>query len=96
MLDDMMDHLKKVRERPIFRQIPDKIIASFKQPPPMDGEGVEAAYEDFVELVLGNQSNFNIDPRFWGFVVGTGSPTGMLADMLASGLNVNMVGGPLV
>lgn len=96
MLDDMMNHLKNVRERPIFRQIPDKIIASFKQPPPMEGEGAEAAYEDFVELVLGNQSNFNIDPRFWGFVVGTGSPTGMLADMLASGLNVNMVGGPLV
>lgn len=96
MLDDMMDHLRDVRERPIFRQVPDEVIAAFRQPPPMQGEGAEVAYNDFVELVLGHQSNFNIDPRFWGFVVGTGSPSGMLADMLMSGLNVNMVGGPLV
>lgn len=96
MLDDMMDHLRDVRERPIFRQVPDEVVAAFRQPPPMQGEGAEAAYRDFVELVLGHQSNFNIDPRFWGFVVGTGSPSGMLADMLMSGLNVNMVGGPLV
>jgi glutamate/tyrosine decarboxylase-like PLP-dependent enzyme len=29
----------------------------------------------------------NLHPRFWGWVGGTGSPTGMLADMIAAGLN---------
>jgi aromatic-L-amino-acid decarboxylase len=95
MLDDMMDHLEHVRERPIMQQVPLEARGAFTQPPPMQGIGAEAAYRDFVEQLLRNQSNFNKHPRFWGFVVGTGSPSGMLADMLASGLNVNMVGGPL-
>jgi glutamate/tyrosine decarboxylase-like PLP-dependent enzyme len=95
MMDDMMDHLEHVRDRPIVQRMPDEAKGAFTQPPPMQGMGAEAAYRDFVELLLRNQSNFNKHPRFWGFVVGTGSPSGMLADMLASGLNVNMVGGPM-
>jgi aromatic-L-amino-acid decarboxylase len=96
MLHDMLIHLKEVRQRPIMQRPPEEIQAAFRQPPPIMGEGAEKAYSDFQELVLSHQSNFNKDPRFWGFVVGTGSPSGMLADMLTSGLNVNMVGGPLI
>jgi glutamate/tyrosine decarboxylase-like PLP-dependent enzyme len=95
MLDDMMDHLEHVRDRPIMQKVADEARGAFMQPPPMKGMGAEAAYGEFVEQLLRNQSNFNKHPRFWGFVVGTGSPSGMLADMLASGLNVNVVGGPL-
>lgn len=94
MLDDMMDHLEHVRERPIMQPVPDEAKKFFMEPPPMEGVGPKGAYEDF-QFLLKNQSNFNKHPRFWGFVVGTGSASGMLADMLASGLNVNMVGGPL-
>lgn len=96
MLEDMMKHLKTIRDRPIMQRPPDEVRQQFMAPPPMMGQGPEKTYDDFKELILKNQSNFNKDPRFWGFVVGTGSPSGMLADMLASGLNVNMVGGPLV
>jgi glutamate/tyrosine decarboxylase-like PLP-dependent enzyme len=95
MLDDMMDHLETVRERPIMQPIPDDVKTAFTQPPPVEGLGAEGAYRDFVMTLLRNQSNFNKHPRFWGFVVGMGSPSGMLADMLSSGLNVNVVGGPL-
>jgi len=35
----------------------------------------------------------NIHPRFWGWVMGNGTPLGMLADMLAAGINPNMGGG---
>jgi glutamate/tyrosine decarboxylase-like PLP-dependent enzyme len=35
----------------------------------------------------------NIHPRFWGWVMGNGTVTAMLADMLASGLNPNQGGG---
>jgi glutamate/tyrosine decarboxylase-like PLP-dependent enzyme len=94
MLDDMMDHLKQVRQRPIIQMVGDDAKALLSQPPPMEGMGPEAAYRDF-QIFLKSQSNFNKDPRFWGFVVGTGSPSGLLSDMLSSGLNVNMVGGPL-
>jgi len=95
MLDDMMDHLEGVRTRPIMQPVPDQAKKAFTEPPPMEGMGIDAAYRDFVDIILRNQSNFNKHPRFWGFVVGTGSPSGMLADMLSSGINVNAVGGPL-
>jgi glutamate/tyrosine decarboxylase-like PLP-dependent enzyme len=35
----------------------------------------------------------NIHPRFWGWVIGTGTPLGVLAEMLAAGLNPNVGGG---
>ena len=34
----------------------------------------------------------NIHPRFWGWVMGTGTPTGMLAEMLAAGMNAHVAG----
>jgi aromatic-L-amino-acid/L-tryptophan decarboxylase len=34
----------------------------------------------------------NIHPRFWGWVMGNGTVTGMLAEMLASAMNPNMGG----
>ena len=35
----------------------------------------------------------NIHPRFWGWVIGTGTPIGALAEMLAAGMNPNVGGG---
>src|SRR5262249_48153806 len=34
----------------------------------------------------------NIHPRFWGWVQGNGTPLGMMADMLAAGINPHMAG----
>jgi glutamate/tyrosine decarboxylase-like PLP-dependent enzyme len=35
----------------------------------------------------------NIHPRFWGWVMGGGTPLGVLADMLAASMNPNLGGG---
>src|ERR1700730_8159044 len=43
-------------------------------------------YEEFKRDVLPYPTG-NIHPRFWGWVIGTGTPLAMLADMLASGMN---------
>jgi glutamate/tyrosine decarboxylase-like PLP-dependent enzyme len=43
-------------------------------------------YEEFKRDVLPYPTG-NIHPRFWGWVIGTGTPVAMLADMLASGMN---------
>ncbi|MEO8227885.1 MAG: pyridoxal-dependent decarboxylase, partial [Gemmatimonadota bacterium] len=34
----------------------------------------------------------NLHPRFWGWVMGNGTPLGMMADMLAAGINPNVGG----
>jgi glutamate/tyrosine decarboxylase-like PLP-dependent enzyme len=92
MVDDMMTYLETVRERPVWQPIPEKVKARLNQPLPMEPEGPERAYQDFLEFVLPHPMG-NIHPRFWGWVIGTGTPLGMLAEMLAAGINPNMGGG---
>jgi glutamate/tyrosine decarboxylase-like PLP-dependent enzyme len=60
-----------------------------QQPLPRFGEQAETVYEDFLTQILPYNNN-NIHPRFWGWVMGGGTPMGMLADMLASGMNSNV------
>ena len=50
------------------------------------------AYQDFVDKILPYPMG-NIHPRFWGWVIGTGTPFGVLAEMLAATMNPNMGGG---
>jgi aromatic-L-amino-acid/L-tryptophan decarboxylase len=86
MVDDLMDHLAGVRERPVWRPVPQAVKDRLAQPLPIEAEGAGRAYEDFRELVLPYPLG-NTHPRFWGWVIGTGTPLGMLAEMLAAGMN---------
>lgn len=92
MVDDMMTYLETVRERPVWQPIPVAARARFTQPVPIEPEGTERAYADFLQHVLPHPMG-NIHPRFWGWVIGTGTPLGMLAEMLAAGMNPNVGGG---
>jgi aromatic-L-amino-acid decarboxylase len=92
MVDDLLDYLRTVRERPVWRPIPPELRARFRVPVPRAPEGAERAYQDFRDHVLPHPMG-NIHPRFWGWVIGTGTPLGALAEMLAAGMNPNMGGG---
>lgn len=87
MIDDMMDWLKGIRELE-FQIIPDEIKKKINEPLPLKPQGYEHVYEDFKEQVL-PYPLLSITPKWWGFVVGTGSPYGMLAEMLSAGMNPN-------
>ncbi|MCZ6766986.1 MAG: pyridoxal-dependent decarboxylase [bacterium] len=88
MVDDMLDYLRTVRSRPVFQPVPNDRRDFFRSGPPTKPQGAEAAYEDFREAVRDYPIG-NIHPRFWGWVMGTGTPFGMLAEMLAAGMNTN-------
>lgn len=92
MLDDMLDHLASVRDRPVWQPLPAGLEDQFDQPLPTAPQDPEQVYESFVAHVLPYQLG-NIHPRFWGWVIGTGTPMGMLAAMLAAGVNPNAWGG---
>src|SRR6266540_2703347 len=92
MVDDLLDYLRIVRERLVWRPIPAELRARFRGPAPRAPEGAERAYQDFRDHVLPHPMG-NIHPRFWGWVIGTGTPLGALAEMLAAGMNPNMGGG---
>lgn len=91
MVDEMLDLLEHVRDEPVWKPMPDEVRARLRESVPLDPLGAEAAYEDFRRDVLPYRMG-SIHPRFWGWVIGTGTPLGMLADMLASGLNPNVGG----
>ncbi len=92
MVDDMLGYLEQVRERPAWQPVPDSVKERLRQPVPREPEGAERAYEDFRELVLPYPLG-NIHPRFWAWVIGTGTPLGALAEMLAATMNPNVGGG---
>ena len=91
MVDDMLDYLKTVRERPIWRHAPEQVKAHFSGPLPLDPQPLDEVYEDFLENVLPYPVG-NIHPRFWGWVLGTGTVSGALAELLAATMNTNTGG----
>ncbi len=91
MVDDMITYLQTLRERPAWRPMPQQVKEQLQQPLPLQPQGVEKAYQDFVENVL-PYPHGNIHPRYWGFVNGSGTVFGMLAEMLAATVNPNVGG----
>ncbi len=91
MVDDMLTHLSTLRDQPAWREMPPAVRASFDEALPSAGVGAEAAYRAFVERIM-PYTNGNIHPRFWGWVQGSGTPLGMMADMLAAGINPHLAG----
>lgn len=92
MLDDLLSYMETLRERPVWQPVPDAVKARLAEPLPAQPQPVEAVYQQFADDVLPYPMG-NTHPRFWGWVMGAGTPLGVLADMLASGFNPNMGGG---
>ncbi len=92
MLDDMLDWLEHVRARPVWQPFPESARQALRRPLPRAPEGAGPAYEDFRRHVLPYPMG-NVHPRFWAWVIGTGTPLGALAEMLAATMNPNMGGG---
>jgi glutamate/tyrosine decarboxylase-like PLP-dependent enzyme len=91
MVDDAMNYLETVRDRPLWQPIPAAAKTFFKQPLPQKPQAAEGAYRDFLDYVLPHPMG-NIHPRFWAWVIGTGTPLGALAEMLAAVMNPNVGG----
>jgi glutamate/tyrosine decarboxylase-like PLP-dependent enzyme len=91
-IDDGFDHLQTVRDRPVWRPAPPPVLARLQGPAPREPQGAEAAYGDFLELVLPYPMG-NTHPRFWSWYMGNGTPFGAVADFLAAVVNPNMGGG---
>ena len=86
MLDDMLDHLQTLRDRPVWEHAPHRVKQHFAGPPPADPQAPEAVYEEYLEHVLPHLHGL-CHPRFWGWVGGSGTVMGAVADFLASATN---------
>ena len=92
MLDDMMTRLETIRDHD-FHWPSEKEVKELMLPLPEKGTGERETYQIFKENIL-NFSLTHIKPNFWGVVAGTGSPYGMLVEMLVGGVNNLMAAKP--
>ena len=82
-LDDAMDYMESLRERSAWEHAPARVKAHFDGPPPAGPQPIEDIYREYVEYVQPYQLG-NSHPRFWGWVLGSGTPMGVIAEMLAA------------
>lgn len=91
MLDDIFDYMQHLRERPVWQPAPQEVRNRFQEPLPRTPTDIAAIHQAFMQDVLPYAIG-NAHPGFMGWVQGGGTPVGMLAEMLAAGLNANVGG----
>jgi glutamate/tyrosine decarboxylase-like PLP-dependent enzyme len=92
MVDDSLDYLRTVADRPPWQPLPASVRSALTaEPLPRAAQTAERAYDEFLTNVL-PYTNGNRHPRFWGWIQGSGTPLGMMADMLAAGMNPHCAG----
>jgi aromatic-L-amino-acid decarboxylase len=91
MLDDMVDYLEKIRDRPVWQPIPEAIRERFRGDLPAGPSDLAAVHDEFTRYILPFAAG-NVHPGFMGWVHGAGTPVGLVAEMLAGGLNANLGG----
>src|ERR1022692_4641015 len=91
MLDDMFDHMETLREQPVWRAPPPDRLSGICEALPREPMPLADVHAQFMRSILPYSSG-NAHPGFMGWVQGGGTPVGMLAEMLAAGMNANLGG----
>lgn len=91
-VDLMADHFARVRDVDTSPgETPPEVAAEFDDPLPVEGEDPEAVLGEWHERIYPFAAHPG-SPRWFGFVMGSGTPLGALADGLASAVNMNVGG----
>ncbi|MGD0430157.1 MAG: pyridoxal-dependent decarboxylase [Acetobacteraceae bacterium] len=91
MLDDMFDHFEGLRDQPLWQAPPPDKLAVIRETLPRAPTALRHVHSQFLSAILPYSSG-NAHPGFMGWVQGGGTPVGMLAEMLAAGMNANLGG----
>ena len=89
MVNDLIGFLQTIREKPVWKKPTEAVKNSFKKQLPQLPQQFSEVYEEFKQNILPYYLG-NIHPRYWSWVMGTGTAQAMLAEMLAAGLNCNV------
>ncbi len=92
MIDDLVAFLSEVRARPAWRPVPADVDQRLgPTPPPRTGLPLGDLYDEVRRDVMPWPTG-NIHPRFWGWVMGTGTVAGVYGDLLAAAMNSSAAG----
>jgi aromatic-L-amino-acid/L-tryptophan decarboxylase len=86
MMDATVTTLRSLESQTGWRPLGESDKDAFRKPLPVEGQGLRAAYDDFVRFVtpfpFGQRTR-----RFWGWAGGTGTADGVLAGLLNNALH---------
>lgn len=83
MVDNAIDHLGGVRDRPLWQEMPASVRAGFTEKVPQGPQPLKAVYSEITAHLMPYPMG-NIHPRFWMWYMGAGNFTGALGDFLAA------------
>ena len=91
-IDMMADYFASIRDRPVFPGKSSQVVADvFNDPLPLTGQSADQILSDWPSRVLPNATHLG-SPRYFGFVNGSGTMLGVLAEALAASVNMNAGG----
>jgi len=90
-LEMIIDHIEQVRDRPVWQTMPHSVRDALREPAPRAATPLNVLLDRVAEQML-PYGGGNIHPAFCGWVQGAGTPAGLVADVLASGMNINCGG----
>lgn len=91
LLDKALDHAQGSFDRPVWQPVPDEIKAGIAEAVPMAGTDISEVGAAVTETIMPYATG-NTHPRFFGWVHGTGTAGGIVAEMLAAAMNANLGG----
>lgn len=92
VIDAIADHLRNIPDVPVFPgRTPEEVARLFEEPLPERGQDPDRILDEWNEKILPHATH-NTSPRYFGFVMGSGTPMGILAEALAASVNMNAGG----
>jgi glutamate/tyrosine decarboxylase-like PLP-dependent enzyme len=92
VVDMIADYYEGIRETPVFPvRTPADVMPAFEEPVPVEGQDPDAILDAWSRDILPNSTHMG-SPRFFGYVMGSGTMIGTLAEALAASVNTNAGG----
>ena len=92
VIDEIAAYYDDLDDLPVFPgNAPQAVADAFEEPLPETGQDPTAIVDEWAETIVPN-ATLNTSPRFFGFVMGSGTMMGVLAEALAAAVNMNTGG----
>ncbi|WP_456389498.1 pyridoxal phosphate-dependent decarboxylase family protein [Profundibacter sp.] len=90
MLEAALDKMETATDGPVWQALPDLMQQDLQAPLPRQGAGIGVVQRQIQALLPYGVGNTH--PRFFGWVHGAGSGSGLIADIAAAAMNANLGG----
>jgi len=92
IIDDAISHVRDVRDRPLWQNMPDAVRNAYAAPLPLESNALDDVYAELKSNLFPYPMG-NIHPRFWMWYMGSGTFSGALGEFLAAIDGSNLGGG---